>query len=110
MFKGSVEEEIEFFLRATPGNFREALAGVGEKVSCVLSDAFLWFAGHVAEEMCVPWVAFWIAGACTLSVHLNTDLIRRTIGTRPDGIVLPSLLRRSELCRIYLKLVVAVRL
>ncbi|XXG51672.1 hypothetical protein AAC387_Pa03g0192 [Persea americana] len=86
--KGGIEEELEFFLRATPGNYREALKRVDEKekVSCVLSDAFLWFAGEMAEEMGVPWVAFWIAVACSLLVHLCTDLIRQMIGTQPHEV------------------------
>ncbi|XXG51654.1 hypothetical protein AAC387_Pa03g0177 [Persea americana] len=40
----------------------------------------------MAEEMGVALVAFWIAGACSLSVHLNTDLIRRMIGTRSEEV------------------------
>ncbi|XXG51658.1 hypothetical protein AAC387_Pa03g0181 [Persea americana] len=86
--KGRVDDEIDFFLWATPGNYREAVKRVDEieKVSCVVSDAFLWFAREMAEEMGVAWVAFWIAGACALSVHLNTDLIRRKIGTRTEDV------------------------
>ncbi|XXG51674.1 hypothetical protein AAC387_Pa03g0194 [Persea americana] len=80
----NVEDEIELFLRAAPGNFREALKRVDEKVSCVVSDAFLWFAGHVAEEMGVPWVSMWASSACSLTAHVNTDLIRQMIGTQPD--------------------------
>ncbi|XXG51665.1 hypothetical protein AAC387_Pa03g0186 [Persea americana] len=86
--KGRVDDEIDFFLGATPGNYREAVKRVDEieKVSCVVSDALLWFSREMAEEMGVAWVAFWIAGACALSVHLNTDLIRRKIGTRTEGL------------------------
>ncbi|KAJ8634644.1 hypothetical protein MRB53_008911 [Persea americana] len=67
--KGRVDDEIDFFLGVTPGNYREAVKRVDEmeKVSCVVSDAFLWFAREMAEEMSVAWVAFWIAGACALS-------------------------------------------
>lgn len=91
---GSVEDEIGLFLRAAHGNFREAVEGAGEEVSCVLSDAFLWFAGHIAEEFRVPWVSLWPSGACSLSAHVNTDLIRRRVGTRPAGTVTASLFLR----------------
>ncbi|GFZ03948.1 UDP-glucosyl transferase 78D1 [Actinidia rufa] len=35
---------------------------------------------NIAEEMGVPWVPLWVGGACSLSVHYYTDLIRNTIG------------------------------
>ncbi|KAJ8634648.1 hypothetical protein MRB53_008915 [Persea americana] len=84
----SLEDQLELFLRATPWNYREAIQRVDEidKVSYVLSDAFLWFAGLMAEEMGVPWVAFWNGSACSLSAHVNTDLIRQMIGTRPEEV------------------------
>ncbi|RWR75338.1 anthocyanidin 3-O-glucosyltransferase 7-like protein [Cinnamomum micranthum f. kanehirae] len=72
----------------TPGNYREAVKRVDEieKVSCVVSDVLLWFGREMAEQMGVAWVAFWIAGASALSVHLNTDLIRRKMGTRSEEV------------------------
>lgn len=83
------EEEVRLFLRVTPGNFREALAAVedgeGRKVSCLVSDAFLWFAGKMAEEMGVPWVALWTGGPASLVAHLYTDLLRLKIGAGKQG-------------------------
>ncbi|XP_052200438.1 flavonol 3-O-glucosyltransferase F3GT2-like isoform X2 [Diospyros lotus] len=77
---GNIHEGVQFFLRATPGNFwaavEEAETASGSKVGCLLSDAFLWFACDMATEMKVPWMPYWTAGSCSLSVHLNTDLIR----------------------------------
>ncbi|XXG51667.1 hypothetical protein AAC387_Pa03g0188 [Persea americana] len=83
-----MEDQLELFPRATPGNYREAIKRVDEidKVGFVLSDALLGFAGDMAEEMGVPWVALWNGGACSLSAHVNTDFIRQMIGTRPEGI------------------------
>lgn len=85
-------EAIGLFLKATPHNFKkgvqEAEAETGVKVSCLLSDAFLWFSGEMAEEMGVPWVAFWIAGPSSLSVHLHTDLIRSTTLITKTGTIM----------------------
>lgn len=73
----------EFFLGAVPGNFKKAMGEAeqesGVKISCILSDAFLWFSGDLAAEMGVPWVAFWTAGSCSLSVHMCTDEVRKTL-------------------------------
>lgn len=64
--------------------FREGIESVeregGIKVTCLLTDAFLWFSGELAVEMGVAWVPYWTAAACSLSTHLNTDLIRETLG------------------------------
>lgn len=84
VFRGNVQAGAEFFLKAVPGNFkkamREAETESGVKISCILSDAFLWFSGDLAAEMGVPWVAFWTAGSCALSVHMYTDEIRNMLG------------------------------
>lgn len=76
----SPQQLVEIFLKATPDNYnvivRKAEAETGVKVSCVLADAFLWFADDMAQEMSVPWLAFWVAGASSLSAHVHTDLIR----------------------------------
>lgn len=82
--RGNAQAGAEFFLKAVPGNFKKAMgeaeAESGVKISCILSDAFLWFSGDLAAEMGVPWVAFWTAGSCALSVHMYTDEIRNTLG------------------------------
>ena len=40
-------ERIDLFFKATPGNFYDAIqvaeAEIGRKISCLVSDAFLWF-------------------------------------------------------------------
>ncbi|KAA8522774.1 hypothetical protein F0562_009197 [Nyssa sinensis] len=84
VFSGNMLELAEFFLKATPDNFNkgiaEAVADTGARISCLLTDAFLWFAGDLAKEMDIPWIPFWTAGVCSLSVHMYTDVIRSTTG------------------------------
>ena len=81
---GNPIEQVEMFLRATPENFRKVLEEAeeiwGRKVGCLISDAFLWFAGEFAAEREVPWLPLWTAGPRSLLVHLETDLIRRNLG------------------------------
>ncbi|CAA6670307.1 unnamed protein product [Spirodela intermedia] len=76
------EEEIDNFMRVTPGNFRE-----GMEEARVISDCFLWFAGDLAAELgvLVPWVGLWNGGPRSLSVHLYTDLLRETVGAGGKG-------------------------
>ncbi|XP_058113794.1 anthocyanidin 3-O-glucosyltransferase 7-like [Magnolia sinica] len=84
---GNLPEEVELFMKATPGNFANALEGVVKEmgeVTCLLTDSFLWFAGHMAEERDVPWVTFWVSGARSLAAHFYTELFRKKIGTGPD--------------------------
>ncbi|KAL9279726.1 putative UDP-glucuronosyl/UDP-glucosyltransferase, UDP-glycosyltransferase family [Arabidopsis thaliana] len=82
------QEAVELFLEAAPEIFRRELAvaetEVGRKVTCMLTDAFIWFAGDMAAEMKVSWVAFWTSGQNSLTAHLYTDLIRETIAVK-DG-------------------------
>ncbi|XP_048602380.1 flavonol 3-O-glucosyltransferase-like isoform X1 [Brassica napus] len=83
VFSGRPQEAIELFLVAAPESFREAIASAendaGKKVTCMLADAFFWFASDMAAEMKATWVAFWTAGPNSLSVHLYTDLIRQSV-------------------------------
>uniref|UniRef100_A0A5B7BAS6 Glycosyltransferase n=1 Tax=Davidia involucrata TaxID=16924 RepID=A0A5B7BAS6_DAVIN len=83
VFSGNVIELVEFWLKATPDNVKkgiaEAVAHTGVRISCLLTDAFLWFAGGLADEMGIPWVQFWTSGAFSLSVHMYTDVIRSTL-------------------------------
>ncbi|XP_050367246.1 anthocyanidin 3-O-glucosyltransferase 7-like [Argentina anserina] len=83
---GHPEQLIGFFLKAALANFRitmkEAEASSGLKIGCLVTDAFFWFAGDMAEEMKLPWVPLWTAGSRSLLVHTATDLIRqRVLGT-----------------------------
>ena len=81
---GNPIEPVEMFLRATPGNFAAAMEAAeseaGARFSCVVSDAFLWFAGDLAAETGVPWVPLWTSGPRSLLAHLETDEIRRRFG------------------------------
>ncbi|KFK25929.1 hypothetical protein AALP_AA8G181500 [Arabis alpina] len=90
VFAGRPQEAIELFLEAAPEIFRSKIAAVetevGRKVTCMLTDAFFWFAAEMATEMKASWVAFWTAGPNSLSAHFYTDLIRETIGIKEvDG-------------------------
>ncbi|XVF30441.1 hypothetical protein REPUB_Repub16aG0057800 [Reevesia pubescens] len=84
VFVGKPQEDIELFMKVAPENFSKgmeiAVAETGMKVSCLVTDAFFWFAKEMAEEIGVPWLPFWTAGACSLSSHLYTDPIRKTLG------------------------------
>jgi len=70
------QEAVELFLEAAPEIFRRELAvaetEVGRKVTCMLTDAFIWFAGDMAAEMKVSWVAFWTSG--TRSLLISTQI------------------------------------
>lgn len=74
---------IESFMRATPGNFYDAMqraeAEIGRKISCLVSDALLWFTADVAQERRVPWVAIQTAALSCLCIHLHTDAIREAV-------------------------------
>lgn len=83
VFSGDPLEAVELFLRAMPENFKNGLEGAvaetGAKITCLLTDAFFWFGADMAAEMGVPWVAFWTAAPCSISVHMYTDVVRSTL-------------------------------
>lgn len=83
VFQKKHQEKIELFMNAAPENFRKgmeaATAESGRRVSCLMTDAFFWFAAEMAEEMEVSWVPFWTAGPHSICTHLYTDFIRDTI-------------------------------
>lgn len=83
VFSNNPQEPVELFLKATPRNFMTAMDVVvtetGRKASCLVSDAFLWFAGDIAQEMNVPWVPLWTAAPHSLLVHVETQLIRQKV-------------------------------
>lgn len=85
VFVGKPQEDIELFLNAAPDKFRSSIeasvAETGKEVSCLITDAFLWFGGHLADDLGALWVPFWLSGLNALSVHVHTDLIRNTVGT-----------------------------
>ncbi|XP_027174029.1 anthocyanidin 3-O-glucosyltransferase 2-like [Coffea eugenioides] len=85
IFSGNPLEPINNFINATPGIFKKRIAEVvdetGLKITCLLTDAFLGFSVDIAEELGVPWVPFWTAGPHSLSAHLSTDAILRTLAS-----------------------------
>ncbi|CAN1177943.1 Flavonol 3-O-glucosyltransferase [Linum perenne] len=84
-FTGRPQEAIELFMTEAPGEFKRgieaAVADSGRRVTCLLTDAFYWF----ASEMGFPWVAFWTAGPNSLSAHLHTDDLRQALAILPPG-------------------------
>ncbi|KAF5725917.1 putative Flavonoid 3-O-glucosyltransferase [Tripterygium wilfordii] len=76
-------EPVQAFLKIVPGNFRKAMevavAETGRRFTCLMSDAFFWFAGEMAMELQVPWVPLWTAGPLALLVHVESDIIRQKI-------------------------------
>nr|AKM70874.1 UDP-glucose flavonoid 3-O-glucosytransferase-3 [Morus alba var. atropurpurea] len=82
---GDIMEPVEMFMRATPGNFKKALEEAEEdrglKIGCLVSDAFLWFTGEIASERSVPWLPLWMAGPRSLLVQLESEKIRRHLGS-----------------------------
>ncbi|WOG91931.1 hypothetical protein DCAR_0311186 [Daucus carota subsp. sativus] len=88
VFTGKPQEDINLFLAVAADEFRrgleKAVVDSGRQITCLVADAFLWFSCDLAQEIGVPWVPLWTSGACSLSTHIYTDLIRQTIGF--DGI------------------------
>ncbi|KAH7859798.1 hypothetical protein Vadar_005586 [Vaccinium darrowii] len=84
VFSGKHHEDINLFLAAgkesLKAGMKAAEAEIGRRIDCVVADAFLWFTQELAEEMGVPWITLWVSGACSLSAHCYTDLIRETVG------------------------------
>ncbi|KAH7569352.1 hypothetical protein JRO89_XS06G0150000 [Xanthoceras sorbifolium] len=79
-FGGSPQEPVNYFLKATPGNFKRAMADTGLPFDGIITDAFFWFAKEIAEEIRVPWVPYFTAGPRPLLVHVDMDDIRARIG------------------------------
>ncbi|KAG5563744.1 hypothetical protein RHGRI_000073 [Rhododendron griersonianum] len=89
VFSGDPLEAVELFLRAMPENFKNGLEGAvaetGAKITCLLTDAFFWFGADMGAEMGVPWVAFWTAAPCSISVHMYTDVVRNTLKGKEEN-------------------------
>ncbi|XVE98726.1 hypothetical protein REPUB_Repub03eG0132900 [Reevesia pubescens] len=83
-FKGNPHEPVDYFLKAVPGNFRDAIdqlvAETGKRIDCLITDAFYWFGADIAEELNVPWVALWTSSPRAIFIHVETDLIRQHLG------------------------------
>nr|BAP47702.1 UDP-glucose:flavonoid 3-O-glucosyltransferase [Gynura bicolor] len=80
VFVGKPQEDINIFLGVAEEELRRGVKlaeeDIGMKVSCLVVDAFFWFSADMADEMNISWVSFWTAGACSVSAHFYTDLIR----------------------------------
>lgn len=94
--EGLPKEEVGLFLKATPGNFQKAIqtavAETGLEISCLITEAFLWFAGSMAKEMQIPWIAFWISGPQSLLVHFETDNLRQKLGINGISLIVFSVM------------------
>ncbi|KAF5956351.1 hypothetical protein HYC85_003576 [Camellia sinensis] len=104
VFVGKHQEDINLFLNVNvyavaEENFKRAMVvaeeETGQRISCLVADAFLWFSGDMAKEMRVPWVLLWTSAACSLSTHCYTDLIRETVGIH--GMKIKRCLQRERL-------------
>lgn len=95
VFSDNPLEPVELFVKGTPENFKKSLAEVvretGMKVTCLLTDAIFWFSSKMAEEMGVPWVAFWTSGPFSVLVHIYTDVIRSKLEPNGKGFAILSL-------------------
>ncbi|CAK7328442.1 unnamed protein product [Dovyalis caffra] len=84
IFSGNLDETIDYFLKASPGNFKQAMEvavkEVGIDFTCIMSDAFLWFAVDMAQGLHVPWVPLWTSGPRSLLLVLEIDLVRQKMG------------------------------
>nr|BBG28369.1 anthocyanidin 3-O-glucosyltransferase [Cymbidium hybrid cultivar] len=74
-------EVVDRFLDSAPGKILSAAKAAsqnagGVPVSCVVSDAFVWMADFVAEEMGVPWVTVFPGFPLALLAHVYTDDLR----------------------------------
>ncbi|MED6125151.1 hypothetical protein PIB30_065993 [Stylosanthes scabra] len=73
-------QPINIFLSVMIQNFRlamdKALAETQIKFTCLLTDAFLWFAAEMAAEIDAKWVPVWTAGPHSLLCHVMTDFVR----------------------------------
>ncbi|KAF5448420.1 hypothetical protein F2P56_028956 [Juglans regia] len=75
-------EAVELFLNDSPADnvkrgIEAAVAETGKSISYLFSDAFLTFAGDVAESFHAAWIPVWLALPSSLSSHVYTDLLRK---------------------------------
>lgn len=80
---GNPIEAVNFFLKAIPRNYREAMEKAmeesGKRFTCLVTDAFFWFGAEFAIEIDAKWVPLWTAGPHALLAHLLTDTLRDKI-------------------------------
>ncbi|KDP38229.1 hypothetical protein JCGZ_04872 [Jatropha curcas] len=87
VFSGHPIERLDLFIEATPENYKKglelAVAEMGQ-INCLITDAFLAFAGAMANDFNVPWIPVWIPVPHSLSVHIYTDTLRQYYRTNDD--------------------------
>ncbi|KAJ3695723.1 hypothetical protein LUZ60_001100 [Juncus effusus] len=85
-----IEAQVGLFLKSFKQSLHEGLKAAElarcTKVNCVVSDAFLWRAGDLADELELKWVSVWTGGPQGLSAHLHADLIRETVGVGHEAV------------------------
>ncbi|KAK1435557.1 hypothetical protein QVD17_01323 [Tagetes erecta] len=90
VFQGKPQEDVNLFLAVAEEELRRGVRvaerDTGLRISCLVVDAFFWFCGEMAEEMNIPWVAFWTAGTCSLAAHVYTDQIREKSAQLIDSV------------------------
>nr|AHK12772.1 UDP-glycosyltransferase 2 [Litchi chinensis] len=79
-FGGNPHEPVDYFLKATPGNYKKAVADTGLPFEGLVTDAFFWFSKEMADEMRVPWIPYFTAGPRPLLIHVDIDDIRTRLG------------------------------
>ncbi|KAJ6409916.1 hypothetical protein OIU84_009413 [Salix udensis] len=81
VFSGDPIERLELFIKEAPENFKTALdmavAETGWKISCLIADALMSFAGSIAENLSVPWIPVWNPLPYSFYAHIYTDMIRQ---------------------------------
>lgn len=81
---GGLEEIIGLFFKSAKQNIDNAMISAendsGKKITCVIADAFMWFTSDMAQQCNVHWIPVWTSAAGSLSVHVDTDLIRENVG------------------------------
>ncbi|KAK6783696.1 hypothetical protein RDI58_017150 [Solanum bulbocastanum] len=81
---GGLEEIIGLFFKSAKKNIHNAMISAendsGKKITCVIADAFMWFSSDMAQEFNVSWIPVWTSAAGSLSVHVDTDVIRQNVG------------------------------
>lgn len=76
-------KEITFFFKLVIKKLQKgidlAVADTKERVTCIISDAFLAPSFLVAQQLNVPWIPVWVSLSCSISAHFYTDFIRENI-------------------------------
>ncbi|KAJ4761150.1 UDP-glucose: flavonoid 3-O-glucosyltransferase [Rhynchospora pubera] len=84
-------EAIEMFLKSFKDSLRESLKAAelaqGCKVSCIVSDLFVWLTADVADEMAVKWVPVRTGAPLDLYARLHADFIREVVGVGDEDLV-----------------------